>query len=70
MKLIDEMNFNDKLFKADVVKCGGRIDKVIELVKAMLRDDGGEDEREATGCKINIDNPEDWFKKQRSKRDC
>lgn len=65
MNLIDEIKFDARTFRQDLVACGGVVDEVIVLIKKMINGgDAGEDGRE-TSCQIEVADPEDYFQKQK-----
>mmetsp|Transcript_10644 Transcript_10644/g.18708 ORF Transcript_10644/g.18708 Transcript_10644/m.18708 type:complete len:283 (-) Transcript_10644:168-1016(-) len=60
MNLIEEVSFDEKLFRSDLMECGGKVEKVIGLIKAMIHpeeNEGDEDEfvGRQTTCQIEID---------------
>ena len=64
MNLIDEIKFDARTFRKDLVACGGVVDEVIAIIKRMVHGcDEGEDGM-AT-CQIEVTDPEDWFQKQK-----
>ena len=64
MNLIDEIKFDARTFRQDLVACGGVVDEVIVLIKRMVHgNEEGEDGR-AT-CQIEVADPEDWFQRQK-----
>merc|ERR1711957_437661 len=66
MNLIEEMTFNEQVFRKQVMSCGGNLDEVITLIKEMIR---GSDSKEGGGEKpIDFDMaPQEYFEKQRGK---
>ncbi|KAL7513437.1 hypothetical protein ACHAXN_010740 [Cyclotella atomus] len=65
MNLIDEIKFDARTFRQDLVACGGVVDEVIVLIKKMITGgDGAQDGRE-TSCQIEVADPEDYFMKQK-----
>jgi len=66
MNLIEEMTFNEQVFRKQVMSCGGNLDEVITLIKEMIR---GSDSKEGGGEKtIDFDmDPQEYFEKQRGK---
>ena len=75
MRLIEEISFCEKMFRQDVVDCDGNVDEVIGMIKRMIH--GGEkiicpetgNEIDDTRCTIDIEDPEEWFRNQKKKRD-
>jgi restriction endonuclease S subunit len=70
MKLLEDITFNESMFREEVIACGGNVDEVIALIKKMIhgRDGCEGEEEDGDRCTIDIDqDPEEWFKKQRSK---
>eukprot|EP00984_Skeletonema_dohrnii_P017684 scaffold8115_cov113-Skeletonema_dohrnii-CCMP3373.AAC.1 len=68
MKLMDGVSFDENMFRDDLAKCGGSVDEVIAMIKDMFDSgEAGEGEERCTGgrCTINIDEPENFFKKNR-----
>ena len=56
-------SFDKKLFREEVVACDGDLDDVIAIIKDMIL--GIESGRRSTRCTIEIDDPEEWFERQR-----
>ncbi|KAL7523547.1 hypothetical protein ACHAWF_000565, partial [Thalassiosira exigua] len=68
MKLLEDIAFNESMFREEVIACGGNVDEVIALIKKMIHGHDGCEGEEEDGdrCTIDIDqDPEEWFKKQR-----
>ena len=69
MKLMDGVAFDEKLFRRDLAECGGSVDEVIAMIKKMFDSvdvvDDGEETEGGGRCTINIDEPENFFKKNR-----
>lgn len=66
MRLIEEMTFDEHVFRQEVVDCDGDVDEVISLIKKMIH--GFSDEDGEGRCTIDIDqDPDEWFKKQKDK---
>lgn len=65
MNLIEEMTFNEKVFRQQVLSCGGNVDEVITLIKNMMR---GEDQVQEGRNTIDLGvDPQEYFDKQRGK---
>ncbi|KAL7529114.1 hypothetical protein ACHAXR_003780 [Thalassiosira sp. AJA248-18] len=62
MNLIEEISFDEDLFRQAVIDCDGNVDEVISMIKGMIHGDG-----DGNRCTIDIEDPEAWFKKQNSK---
>lgn len=63
MKLIEDINFCEDMFRKDVSTCGGNVDEVICLIKNMLEG------KEGCHCTIDLEkDPDDFFKKERQSR--
>lgn len=69
MNLMDGVSFDEQHFREDLAECGGSVDEVIAMIKNMFEsDEEGEErttERTAGRCTINVDCPENFFKKRR-----
>ncbi|EED92015.1 predicted protein [Thalassiosira pseudonana CCMP1335] len=68
MKLIDEIKFNERAFRHDVIACGGIVDEVILIIKRMVHGSSEEQGGRETSCQIEIEEPEKYFQKQKSIR--
>lgn len=66
MNLIDEIKFDAQAFKTDVIACGGNVDEVIMIIKRMFHGSAEGGEGRETACQIEIEDPENWFQKQKS----
>ena len=69
MKLMDGVSFDEKMFRDDLAECGGSVDEVIAMIKNMFDNgEAGEGKGECTGgrCTINVDDPENFFKKNKA----
>lgn len=73
MNLIEGISFDERMFRQEVVDCGGNVDEVISLIKKMIsgvdnEDDNEDPEKKCTRCTIHIDqDPQEYFNKQRGK---
>ncbi|KAL7428485.1 hypothetical protein ACHAXH_006268 [Discostella pseudostelligera] len=63
MKMIEGISFDAVKFRQEVIDCDGYVEKVIPLIKGMLCAGGCE-----TKCKIEVEDSELWFKKQKKKK--
>ena len=69
MNLIEEISdFDKEMFRQDVIDCDGNVDEVIAKIKAMIHGNSSQDgdDGRCTRCTIDIEDSEQWFKKQRS----
>lgn len=70
MNLIEEISYFDKeMFRQDVIDCDGNVDEVIAMIKSMIHGTNSSqegDDGRCTRCTIDIEDSEQWFKKQRS----
>mmetsp|Transcript_21072 Transcript_21072/g.45693 ORF Transcript_21072/g.45693 Transcript_21072/m.45693 type:complete len:281 (-) Transcript_21072:737-1579(-) len=68
MNLIEEISFESKMFRQAVINCDGNVDEVISLIKTMIHGScDGDPEGGNTRCTIEMEDPEQWFQRQRSK---
>lgn len=63
MKMIEGISFDAVKFRQEVIDCDGYVERVIPLIKGMLCAGGCE-----TKCKIEVEDSELWFKKQKKKK--
>jgi len=67
MKLIQEINFDDNMFRQEVINCDGNVDEVITLIKSMILGTGGGNRE--TLCTIDVDqDPDEYFNKNRGNK--
>jgi len=65
MNLIDDMTFDEKIFRKKVLSCQGNVDEVISMIKDMIR---GTDKKDGGGESNTIDldcDPQEYFNKKR-----
>mmetsp|Transcript_28563 Transcript_28563/g.60573 ORF Transcript_28563/g.60573 Transcript_28563/m.60573 type:complete len:276 (+) Transcript_28563:92-919(+) len=68
MRLIEEISFDEAMFRREVINCGGNVDEVITLIKKMLQGCENEQEGRETECTINLDvDPDDYFNKNKGR---
>ncbi|KAL9181984.1 hypothetical protein ACHAXT_012327 [Thalassiosira profunda] len=66
MKLMEDITFDELMFRQEVLDCDGNVDEVIALIKAMMQGGSEEEEGRCTRCTINLcQDPQEWFEKQR-----
>lgn len=67
MNLMDGVSFDEQRFREDLAECGGSVDEVIAMIKKMFESDEEYEEgtERTTSCTINVDEPENFFKKKR-----
>eukprot|EP00804_Cyclotella_cryptica_P020881 CCRYP_011479-RB/>CCRYP_011479-RB protein AED:0.12 eAED:0.12 QI:211/1/1/1/0.8/0.66/6/374/288 len=65
MNLIDEIKFDAQAFRTDVIACGGNVDEVIMIIKRMIHGSSEGEVGRETACQIEIEDPENWFQKQK-----
>lgn len=69
MKLMDGVSFDEEIFRDNLAECGGSVDEVIAMIKNMF-DNGEVGEGDVVcpegRCKINVDDPENFLKKNRA----
>lgn len=65
MTLIEEIMFDKRMFRQEVIDCDGNVDEVIALIKAMIHGNS-DDEGRDTRCTIDLDvDAGAYFEKQR-----
>lgn len=64
MKLMDGVTFDERVFRRDLISCGGSVDEVIAMIKKMF-DDDGEIDAEGNRCTIDVECPEQFLAKNR-----
>ncbi len=69
MNLMDGVSFDERMFREDFAECGGSVDEVIAMIKNMFESgeecEEGRSERTVGRCTIEVDEPENFFKKRR-----
>ena len=74
MKLMEDITFDERIFRQEVLQCDGNVDEVVAMIKAMIQGGGeigmmGSDDDGSirhTRCTIDMQcDPEAWFKRHR-----
>lgn len=66
MKLLEGIVFDEDMFRTEVKNCGGNVDQVIMLIKAMIHGSDHHEDAPDTDCQIDLDiNEEEFFNKQK-----
>lgn len=68
MSLIEDISFDNKMFRQEVVDCDGNVDEVITMIKSMIHGCSDDDDGERTvRCTIEVPDPEQWLTRERRK---